>query len=58
VLIGIGMDEAALRAGFERCLLTDAELARGPAAWAGLPDPFPAWGVQAALDEETPSPGA
>ena len=44
VLIGIGMDEAALREGFDRCLLDNAELAAGPAAWASLPDPFPEWG--------------
>lgn len=43
VLIGIGMDEAALRRQFDACLLTDGEMAAGPAAWHGFPDPFPAW---------------
>jgi G3E family GTPase len=43
VLIGMGMDEAALRKSFDACLLTDAELKRGPAAWRKLVDPFPAW---------------
>jgi G3E family GTPase len=44
VLIGIGMDESAMRHGFDRCLLTEAELMQGATAWATLPDPFPAWG--------------
>jgi len=44
VLIGMGMDEAALRARLDACLLDDAELALGPAGWRSLPDPFPAWG--------------
>ncbi len=43
VLIGIGMDEAALRARFDTCLLTDAEMAKGPKAWARYEDPFPSW---------------
>ncbi|HEY0469418.1 MAG TPA: zinc metallochaperone GTPase ZigA [Polyangiaceae bacterium] len=41
VLIGIGMDEQALRSGFDGCLLTDAELAAGPKAWRNFPDPLP-----------------
>jgi len=44
VLIGIGMNEAALRAGFDRCLLTDAELRLGPEGWRAFGDPFPSWG--------------
>jgi G3E family GTPase len=44
VLIGIDMDEAALRAqAFDACLLNDAEYASSPAAWTQLPDPFPRW---------------
>jgi len=27
----------------DACLLTDAELAGGPKAWAKRRDPFPAW---------------
>jgi G3E family GTPase len=42
VLIGIDMDEAALRARLDACLLNDAEYASRPAAWTQLPDPFPA----------------
>lgn len=43
VIIGIAMDEAEVRAGFDACLLTDAEMALGPEGWASLPDPFPKW---------------
>jgi G3E family GTPase len=43
VFIGVGMDEAALRRALDACLLSDAEMAKGPKAWAELPDPFPAW---------------
>lgn len=43
VLIGTGMDEAALRKRFDACLLTDAEMAEGPKAWARYEDRFPAW---------------
>jgi G3E family GTPase len=42
-LIGIGLDEARVRAELESCLLTDEEMAMGPDAWLDLPDPFPAW---------------
>ena len=40
VFIGIGMDEAALRARLDACLLTRDEQAGAPSA---LADPFPAW---------------
>ncbi len=43
VLIGQDMDEAALRARLDACLLTDAEMALGPEGWATLADPFSAW---------------
>jgi len=43
VFIGIGMDEAALRARLNACLLTAAEMRAGMKAWARLPDPFPKW---------------
>ncbi len=42
-VIGMGMDEPALRAGFDRCLVTDTELAAGPAAWQRFADRFPPW---------------
>ena len=41
VLIGTQMDEPALRRDFDACLLTDAEMAQGPAAWMQYDDPFP-----------------
>ncbi|WP_430397735.1 zinc metallochaperone GTPase ZigA [Ferrovibrio sp.] len=43
VLIGAGMDEAALRRGFDACLLTPAEMQLGPRGWKFLRDPFPTW---------------
>lgn len=41
VLIGIRMDEPELRACFDACLLTDAEMALGETAWRRFDDPFP-----------------
>ncbi len=52
VLIGMQMDEAALRAGFDRCLLNDEELAGGPDRWAHFDDPFPSWGGSPEEEEE------
>jgi len=43
VLIGMNMDEAALRARLDACLLTDSELAAGPSAWTRLHNPFSDW---------------
>jgi G3E family GTPase len=43
VLIGVGMDEQALRQRLDACLLTDAEMAQGPHAWTRYDDPFPVW---------------
>ncbi|MFO0562658.1 MAG: zinc metallochaperone GTPase ZigA [Polyangiales bacterium] len=43
VLIGIRMDEASLRAGFDRCLLTDDEMKLGPSEWSQFEDPFEPW---------------
>jgi G3E family GTPase len=43
VLIGIGMDEAALRAQLDACLLTEEETRYGASWWTNLPDPFPSW---------------
>jgi G3E family GTPase len=51
VYIGQAMDEAAIRAGLDGCLLTDDELAAGPEAWAAFEDPFPVWGVRGEDDE-------
>ncbi|MEO1058290.1 MAG: GTP-binding protein, partial [Actinomycetota bacterium] len=41
VVIGIDMDEAAIAAEFDACLLTKAEIALGPKKWRLLPDPLP-----------------
>lgn len=44
VWIGIGMDEAGIRAMLDSCLLTDEEMALGPQGWAEqLDDPLPPW---------------
>lgn len=45
VLIGMGMDQAALTAAFDACLLNDEEMALGPQGWLALPDPFPRWEI-------------
>lgn len=44
-LIGIGLDEAAVRADLDACLLSDREMRDGPVRWQKLPDPFPTWAV-------------
>ncbi|MBF6193343.1 GTP-binding protein [Nocardia implantans] len=44
VFIGVKLDCAKVRALLDEALLTDAEFAAGPGAWAEYPDPFPAWG--------------
>jgi len=43
VFIGSELDEPALTAELDDCLLSDAELHGGMAAWAALPDPWPVW---------------
>jgi G3E family GTPase len=48
VLIGKEMEESALRAEFDACLLTDAEMQKGPTRWSRLADPFPKWQETAA----------
>ncbi len=45
VFIGKQMDEAAIRAAVDSCLLTDAEFRTGPDEWVKLPDPLPAWNL-------------
>jgi G3E family GTPase len=51
VLIGLDIDQPALTARFDACLLTDAEMAMGPEHWSTLPDPFLPW---TRLEEDTP----
>ncbi|HTH93952.1 MAG TPA: zinc metallochaperone GTPase ZigA [Rhodocyclaceae bacterium] len=43
VLIGMDMDEPALRTRLDACLLSDAEAAVGTEGWTTFNDPFPAW---------------
>jgi G3E family GTPase len=43
VMIGVGLDAERQRAALDRCLLTDAEMAGGPDAWAVMADPFDDW---------------
>ncbi|MDP9524299.1 zinc metallochaperone GTPase ZigA [Pseudomonas putida] len=43
VLIGMDMDEPALRASFDTCLLTDEEMELGPKGWMKLANPLPGW---------------
>ncbi|HDR9471825.1 zinc metallochaperone GTPase ZigA [Burkholderia multivorans] len=52
VLIGIDMDETALRRRLDACLLTDAEMAAGPQVWGDYPDPFPVWGGEVPEPQE------
>jgi G3E family GTPase len=57
VFIGQDLDEPAIRARLDACLLTEQELAAGPEEWgASLTDPFPAWISHAnELAVDTPS---
>ncbi|PJF43915.1 MAG: hypothetical protein CUN55_06635 [Phototrophicales bacterium] len=43
VCIGQDMDEQAIRATLDACLLTDAEMAQGPQKWTSFYDPFEEW---------------
>ncbi|MGD1915279.1 MAG: zinc metallochaperone GTPase ZigA [Phycisphaerales bacterium] len=43
VIIGVKLDEQHIRAMLDTCLLTNEELAMGPAVWDAWPDPFPEW---------------
>jgi G3E family GTPase len=53
VFIGQQLAETEMRRALDACLLSDAEMVRGPEGWAKLPDPFPAW---APIAEETSAP--
>jgi len=50
VLIGMGMDEGALRARLNACLLTDREFERGPKSWKRLVDPMASWASQGVVE--------
>lgn len=50
VFIGIGMDQADMRAKLDSCLLNDEEIGLGREAWRALPDPFPRWNQEMELE--------
>lgn len=50
VFIGQKLNEAAIRAALDACLLTPAEMAGGPDVWSRIHDPLPEW--------PTPEPAA
>ncbi|MCS0504749.1 zinc metallochaperone GTPase ZigA [Ancylobacter mangrovi] len=45
VFIGTGMDDGAIRAALDACLIQDEIKEFDPTAFRRLPDPFPKWGV-------------
>lgn len=49
VVIGMDMDEQALRHSFNRCLLSDEEMDAGPEGWADFEDPLPNWSIPAEM---------
>ena len=51
VFIGIDMDQEAITAALNRCLLDEEEMSQGPEAWAAYDDPFGPWEVVQAGDE-------
>ncbi len=42
-VIGVAMDEQAVRRELDACLLNDEEMRAGPMLWSLLPDAFPVW---------------
>ncbi|MEM9084740.1 MAG: GTP-binding protein [Pseudomonadota bacterium] len=50
VFIGIGMDQEAISAALEECLVPETEYE--PEAWEGLDDPFPVWAEATPIPEE------
>jgi G3E family GTPase len=51
VFIGVGMDEAELRAKLDDALVTSNELAAGPGGWSKLSDPFPSWAGEGCMSQ-------
>ncbi len=51
VLIGRRMNQTALTAKLDACLLTEAEWPSGRASWEGRPDPFPSTEAPTETDE-------
>jgi G3E family GTPase len=46
VIIGQGLDEAAIRRSLDACLIDSSEMRLGPLGWAHLADPFPVWELE------------
>ena len=44
-IMGLDFEPDVCQAQLDDCLLTDSEMAAGPANWGALPDPFPSWSV-------------
>lgn len=49
--MGLDFDPDACQGQLNACLLTDSEMAAGPASWATLSDPFPSWPVHSHTHE-------
>jgi G3E family GTPase len=52
VFIGIEMDRVHVTRMLDACLLDDAEMQLGEAAWRRFPDPFPTWRLVAEEEED------
>lgn len=52
VVIGQNLNEAALRARLDACLIDPLEMRLGPLGWAQLADPFPVWETESSDDGE------
>ncbi|NJP04733.1 MAG: GTP-binding protein [Chloroflexaceae bacterium] len=52
VVIGIDVDREWFEQRMNACLLTDDELAQGPAAWNTQPDPFGAWTYAPMIEDD------
>jgi G3E family GTPase len=51
VFIGQELDKVTFTAELDACLLTESEMAQGPAAWHHYTDPFPAKTLAEAIDD-------
>lgn len=50
VLIGRGLDRGAITRSLDECLLSDEEMAAGPAVWSAFEDPFHPWDISDACE--------
>jgi G3E family GTPase len=56
VLIGIDMNQQALTAKLDACLLTESEMSLGSSAWSAWNDPFSPWDIVAEDESEDKAP--